>query len=95
VRKATDDYLAAEDALAQWLAERCRLKSTFYTTLKDLFADWSKWAETAGEEPGSQKRFSQKLEARDGLRKRQQGGTNRAGFDGIGLIPEYHHGDAL
>ena len=71
VRKATDDYLAAEDALAQWLAERCRLKSTFYTTLKDLFADWSKWAETAGEEPGSQKRFSQKLEARDGLRKRQ------------------------
>jgi putative DNA primase/helicase len=89
VRKATDDYLADEDAMAQWMAERCILKSTRYSLLKDLFADWTKWADAAGEEPGSQKQFSRTLQSRDDLQKRLEPGTKRAGFDGIGLQPQY------
>jgi putative DNA primase/helicase len=84
VRKATADYLAAEDALSLWMAERCIVKSTYYTTCTELFADWKKWADTAGEFVGSQKRFSQALCDR-GVAARKQGGTGRAGFDGIGL----------
>jgi putative DNA primase/helicase len=92
VRKATADYLAAEDALSQWMAERCIVKASFYTTVADLWADWKKWAEAAGEFVGSQKRFSQALRDRD-FEPKQQAGTNRAGFNGIGLKPVYNTED--
>jgi putative DNA primase/helicase len=88
VRKATADYLDAEDALAQWMSERCNTGNAYYATLRDLFEDWKKWADTAGEIAGSQKRLGQKLDDR-GFHRRLQGGTGRAGFDGIGLRPVY------
>jgi putative DNA primase/helicase len=88
VRAATEAYLAAEDAFAQWMAERCNVASSFYGTTADLFADWKKWADAAGEHVGSQKRFAQTLADR-GFAPRRQGGTGRMGFDGIGLKPVY------
>jgi putative DNA primase/helicase len=93
VRKATDDYLANEDALGQWLGECCDVRDGFYTTVAELFASWSQWAQKAGEVVGSQKAFSQALAAR-GFEKKQQAGTNRAGFKGITVRTCQFHGGA-
>jgi putative DNA primase/helicase len=67
VVSATDDYIAAEDALSLWLEDRCRAIGYGGTESSVLYASWRSWASAAGEEPGSQKRFSQALEAK-GLR---------------------------
>jgi putative DNA primase/helicase len=94
VREATDAYLAAEDALAEWMREKCHRSATSYALTSDLFASWKSWAEAAGEPVGTQKRFSQVLEDR-GLVKRLQGGTGRSGFDGIRLLINYEVGGQL
>lgn len=84
VRAATEQYIADEDAIGQWLADRCIVRPTYYTTVADLYASWRAWADKAGEFIGSQKRLSQALQDR-GLTPRRQSGTGRHGFDGIGL----------
>jgi putative DNA primase/helicase len=88
VRAATTEYLEAEDTIALWLAERCVQKSTAYGLTGDLFNDWKRWTEAAGEQPGSQKLFSIALEER-GFKKRLDPVTRRSGFDGIRLQTEY------
>jgi putative DNA primase/helicase len=88
VRAATSQYLADEDTLGQWLEERCTVKEGFYGTTATLFGDWRKWAEKSGEFVGSQKRFSQLLQDRGFIRKREAM-TGRAGFTGIALRIEY------
>ena len=82
VVEATDNYMAAEDALSLWIKERCKRIGYGGTELSVLFADWRKWALASGEEPGSQKRFSQALEAK-GYAKDQR--ARRATFLGIAL----------
>jgi putative DNA primase/helicase len=74
VREATDSYLAAEDSIAQWLAECCVEDRTYAERSSVLFKNWKAWAEAAGEIGGSQKRFSQALDDR-GFRilKREDG----------------------
>jgi putative DNA primase/helicase len=86
VRAATDEYLAAEDAMGLWLSECCHVSATYRTTSLELFASWKMWAERSGEIPGSRKRFNQALEPR-GFNPCRQSGTGRAAFDGIGLKP--------
>ena len=54
VRDATDDYLAAEDAIANWLDECCCLDKTYTERNTDLFASWKALAEKAGEVVGTQ-----------------------------------------
>jgi putative DNA primase/helicase len=88
VRAATSQYLEDEDALGQWLKERCSAKEGFYATTAELFASWRKWAEKAGEFVGSQKRFSQLLQDR-GFERKRQSMTGRAGFAGITIRIEY------
>lgn len=82
VRAATDGYLDAEDALGTWLAERCRRIGYGGTESSALYADWTAWAKAAGEEVGSQKRFSQALEAK-GYKKDPK--ARHATFLGIAL----------
>ncbi|MBW4092192.1 MAG: hypothetical protein HIU82_13945 [Proteobacteria bacterium] len=84
VKAATDEYLAGEDALGQWLAECCILRPREYALSASLFASWDRWCHQAGERAGSLKAFSQALAARRFI-PRRQGGTGRTGFDGIGL----------
>jgi len=84
VQSATDEYLAGEDALSLWLEECCEQREAFETAA-DLFSSWRGWAERAGEHVGSQKQFSQTLEARGFMRKRQ-GGSGRMGFGDLALI---------
>jgi putative DNA primase/helicase len=64
VRDATEDYLAAEDAIAAWIDDKCDRDANAWVSSSDLFASWTAWANAAGEPAGSQKRFSQTLEAR-------------------------------
>lgn len=82
VRAATDDYLGAEDTLAIWLRERCKTIGYGGTESSVLYRDWTSWALAAGEKPGSQKAFSQSLEAK-GYQKRP--GARHATFEGIAL----------
>ena len=89
VRKATDEYLDAEDSFALWLEECCQRTDMAHETAADLFGSWKGWADRTGEASGSQKRFSQTMFAR-GFEAKRQGGTGRTGFIGIRLIrPDY------
>jgi putative DNA primase/helicase len=64
VSAATDDYMSSEDALGRWLDE-CTVKGPNNKAGSSaLFYDWKRWCEATGEYAGSQKRFSQNLEAR-------------------------------
>jgi putative DNA primase/helicase len=84
VKAATDAYLEAEDAIGAWLEERCRRNKQAWASRGELFTDWSRWAEAAGEYVSNRRRFIQNLEAR-GLvpdRHREKG----RGFAGIELI---------
>jgi putative DNA primase/helicase len=83
VTDATAAYLAAEDALAEWLDECCWRDPKTWTASSALFGSWSEWATKAGEPPGTQKRFVQNLEARGFLPRRQMHGR---GFDGLRIV---------
>jgi putative DNA primase/helicase len=84
VRDATAEYLAAEDAIAQWLDECCDKSTTAQTEVRTLYASWSKWCERTGEFAGTQKSFSQALEDR-GYQKRRFGHAMRAGIAGLAI----------
>jgi phage/plasmid-associated DNA primase len=89
VRKASDDYLAAEDVLGQWLEERCVISAKIdFTRSSILYSDWRTWCERGGLPPGSSKAFSQRLSERGLEHDRKTAG---AGFVGIGLRAEPRH----
>ena len=64
VLEATDAYLSAEDAIAAWIDDRCERDENAWSPSGELFRSWSTWAESAGEQVGSQKRLIQTLETR-------------------------------
>jgi putative DNA primase/helicase len=90
VLEATEAYLSAEDSLAAWIDEACARSPGAWEPSTVLFASWSNWANSAGEHPGSIKRFSQALESRGFTRIRQRRGAGNpaAGFDGLRLFQE-------
>ena len=79
VIKATDEYLAAEDTIKQWLNECCRKDPAAWTSFGVLYECWKQWAETLGEYAGTSKRFSQKLEDHGFVSKRM----DQRGFLGV------------
>jgi putative DNA primase/helicase len=82
VRKATANYLAAEDAIGRWLEDRCITDGASWTAGAALFSDYQTWGEQTGERGTSQKRLTQALEGRGFVQER----TRLArGFAGIGL----------
>lgn len=86
VRAATEDYLTAEDSLGRWLEECCETGPSVRDVkclTSELYDSWKAWTETAGERPGSSKRFSQLLEGR-GFRKARQHGGGRC-FAGVAV----------
>ncbi len=89
VREATDQYLVAEDSFGAWLEEHTETgKDWEFETSGALFASWKGWAERAGEEPGTRKRFADTLQTRGYATKRGHGGVR--GFEGIRLCkPDY------
>jgi putative DNA primase/helicase len=90
VREATEAYLTAEDSLSAWLDEACVREPSAWEPSTALFSSWSHWANSAGEHPGSAKRFSQAPESRGFAhsRKRRGGGAPIRGFCGLRPILE-------
>lgn len=84
VTAATDDYFGGEDQVARWIEDRCQVDAAAPTAISELFADWRKCAEAAGERPGSMKRLSRALQDR-GFRRIRSPVTDRWGFQGLAL----------
>ncbi len=82
---ATDSYMTSEDSLGTWIADRCDCSRALWTSTKALFESWKTWADAAGEYVGTQKRFSQNLEAKGYVPGRA---NQTRGFQGIGLRGE-------
>jgi putative DNA primase/helicase len=61
VRAATNEYLAGEDKVGQWLEDCCELHPTYESPSTFLFESWCAWCARGNERPGTQKRFSQRL----------------------------------
>ncbi len=87
VVSATAAYLEAEDAFAAWIDERCERDASAWSPSSALFASWTDYAVAAGEAAGSQKRFSQTLEARGFERHKK---STAQGFNGLWITPRDH-----
>jgi putative DNA primase/helicase len=83
VQQATDEYFADQDAVANWVAERCKIDPLGSMPSRRAYADWKAWATARGEEPGTEKRFSGELE-RHFMKKRTKTGVM---FIGVSLLP--------
>lgn len=61
----TQDYFESEDTFGSWVRERTVTDELeAFTHSRDLFADWQHYCQGAGENPGTLKRFSQKVKQR-------------------------------
>jgi putative DNA primase/helicase len=65
VRKATDEYLAEEDAIARWIDECCVTGSQHWGIGAELWDCWKHWSETNSERPRSRKWFAYEMEKHD------------------------------
>ncbi len=83
VTGATDDYFEEQDNLTAWFAERCERKPGLNTGSRALFSDWKKWSLERGEEPGTEKKFSENLERLAAKKKTKTGKE----FLGLRLLP--------
>ncbi len=83
VVSATEEYFEGEDALGQWVDERCVRDKALRSSVANLFGDWRDWAESSGEYVGSVKRFSEQLALR-GFEKARLTNGARA-FHGIAV----------
>jgi putative DNA primase/helicase len=73
VENATADYFDAQDMFGQWLQERCDLETTAFELPAKLYNDWSEFAKSNGEAPGTSKAFYANLPRR-GFIKAKTGG---------------------
>ncbi len=62
VTEATEEYFIQQDTIRNWFVERCEMVEGVMAGSRALYQDWRKWAEFAGEEPGTEKAFSANLE---------------------------------
>jgi hypothetical protein len=80
---ATAASSESKDAIAAWIDDRCERDASWESSAA-LFASWTTWAEGAGENAGSQRRFAQTLESRGFQSQRMRHGR---GFLGLRIIP--------
>jgi putative DNA primase/helicase len=80
VRKATDEYLSQEDAIALWIEECCDAGEK--CAINALYRSYRNWAEQSNEFRGSKKWLSQKLDAKHFQRYKS---GNERGFNGLTL----------
>ena len=85
VQEATADYFEAQDLFGTWLEENCETGRNKSTASSILYADWKIYAERAGENPGSQVRFSNDMEKRGFSKIRT---SSMRGYEGIALQPK-------
>lgn len=61
VTEATEDYLANQDDVQQWLDEATEANLNGDTAAQHLFGNWMNWKALRGEDHGSQRSFTEKL----------------------------------
>jgi putative DNA primase/helicase len=89
VRATTEEYLAGEDLIAQWLDDATEIRPAAWESTASLFTNYANWAKAAGELPGSKKEFSQTLIDR-GFQPKRHGHDRTRGFAGIRIkTPTY------
>jgi P4 family phage/plasmid primase-like protien len=81
VLDATQNYLADEDNLAQWIEDKCISGKGLQRAAADLWESWRDWCEFNNEYGGSKKSFGQELENRGFDRKRTPYGISYLGID--------------
>jgi putative DNA primase/helicase len=87
VRKATGEYRAEMDVLADFLAECCELGADYWDYARDLYASYKRWCDETGERAESQRKFGARLGERGFQRDR--GGSRGAGiWRGVRLTEE-------
>jgi len=74
VREATEAYMAAEDAIAAWIDDKCERDAKEWSALTLLFRSWSGWAQAAGEIAGAMKTFADALVTRGFVRHKRNCG---------------------
>ena len=80
----TAEYFEAEDTVATWLTECCRVRPSLQAKTGDLFRSWTEWAKSAGEHSGSAKTFSERLLGK-GFERTKLGHKRDRGFTGLCL----------
>jgi putative DNA primase/helicase len=87
VRKATGEYRAEMDVLADFLAECCELGADYWDYARDLYASYKRWCDETGERAEAQRKFGARLGERGFQRDR--GGSRGAGiWRGVRLTEE-------
>jgi len=81
VKDATEEYLAEQDPLRDWIEECIEFKRDGWLSSTALYASYKRCAEDAGEKPISQRAFSLRLLSRGWCDKRD--GQGRRGFAGV------------
>jgi P4 family phage/plasmid primase-like protien len=85
VRDATDEYLADQDAITQWIGECVETYPDAFIKTADLFASWRTWAERRNLAAATMTAFAESLTDK-GYQKKNM--TYGRGFKGIMLKPE-------
>lgn len=86
VTEATDEYFAAQDAMGQWMAERCILDPSLAERPAILLADLNAWLVNNGEQPTNRNRFRGWAERQPKLKYKELKGY--AYLAGVGLKVE-------
>jgi len=87
---ATEDYREDMDILAEFIAERCLVGSTYVVANSALWSEFREWGEAQGERPRSQRWLSRALQDRGYSQDPSRSHGRR--WKGIGLRSEYQGG---
>lgn len=85
VQTSSKDYMAEQDDLALWVDECCTVGDGLKTKSSELFQSFDVWKRRNGENAGSNKNFSQRLERK--FTKSKSDGVMV--FKGLALKPEF------
>ena len=92
IAQAVEEYLEAEDTMAEWLGSNAHRDLAAKTLSGELYSDYRKWAEAAGEFVISQKRFVQQLKERGFTPARSGGKRYVLGLRLIGQVERMANG---
>ena len=73
VTAATSGYFEDQDVFGQWIEERCETGRERWELPAKLFGDWSRYANAAGDEPGTQRSLSDRLKRRGFVQAKTNG----------------------
>ena len=82
IRKATEDYLAEQDTLGEWITDYVKTDPSAFTLTRDLFKSWKDWCEDRNLAAGTATAFAESLKDRGYIKVHNRLGN---GFIGIKL----------